>query len=1607
MAKTVPIPPPPPTEMATGAASDPYEAAFQVQDSDPYEAAFMEQPAIPAMPGAPLAPAAAQPAPAKKKNVMTVTKPKPAPKQAAAKTLIAPPPPPSPGQEAADNIGKMFGGIPQAINQLGQQAQNVPFLGDLVKGAQQLGKEVQQPLDAALAGLAGIPAGIIGLPQALGNFDMHAAQVAKQKGLPYFSPTGAAMGVINPMLGRSPAAPIKVKENYQQIPFVEPFARRMPASTGLGEMVGGALIPALNPAIGLPAKGLLSNPMVHGAAEGALNAGAMGGVMDLGVQSGEQLAAKETKPLDFGRAAKAGAASAAVGTALGAGVGAYKGIKAKKAAEPAPAEPEVLPPDDVDAVVTQQEQQAQTGYVNPFDGITKGDTPAFQRTVEQEIKRATSPEELIRVTNDAYTWTKKHTQLDARQKINEAIKSQSKNQEGLLKQNAAEKTREELAALDKEREAARMAKVSADTRGGNLEVQSVNQESAALAAQKAPPPQPEIAPAQQATLDAEAAQRSQTFDRGQQENQEFPNSYRTFKDERGPIQDQWNARQLTDSQLDEMRDWWSIETQRESLKGSQKTAANQRMDALAQERMRRERRKNDGIEQDWPQDEPPFVDEPEATAPEPAATPEPAAPKTAPDDFGPLTDDELTSYVSDDYPDDVQLRAIDEMARRTEAVKPTDIDDKTLDTKPEEVAIVSAPEAQNVGQVDGQKPKYEVRKHPDKKNNFAIFNNETGQFEARSGKDRNQLQRTADSANQSGALGTRGTRTDRQQAGNSKAATPLAISDDASPTERKIFEGGTNVAREQLGDLAGGLDELATAVRAKADARAKLQAATAALGKAEGRSFFKLKKSQGYSADEQAFLKNAKLEDDSLYFEVNTDRPGADAEVSITGRQQGRELIQQFEAEYKAAEEAVQLAKGKVQAPLMAKVQAGELPASVNFESGGLPFNIRTRANRKLFNEKQFTLSEGETVPDDRQGMKEVDKWYGKLPPAEQTKVYEKAAVSTSPFRQRGIRSQRGAVNPLAILKPKKGSSGKTSPPPAVSQQVQGGQQIASVAMQAPAVKKAGLLQGAAEKTSLLSLRRTFDIVRDNSIGLHNRVWNNVAKEVLAGKGVKFKPGDEAFVAEARGMEAKDILTSPNLGPLTKQQRLYLSQSRLIRKESAKFVKEALDEIEKAPRTEWNHETGIQHDTLAQLYDGLLGSKRATNGTREANPVDQLTSGLYDYIFKWNPGYHALNLTDPLIAGSARVGIHRITAASAYNKGAGSAAGRKFVQELADGLDGPVKQFRKEVELSKGNGLLSKIRSLPDLPSLEWNNRDVMAAGLMLYADKVKYKGGGYKLIDDLATGNVADDVKVDAFVEALKVNQDVNGAGALGLDKDLIGRSPQFKGVIQFTSQPYRVARMLKKYAGDIVTGRDIVGGARSILTFAAMQTVLGGRAVIPTEVSQAWDMIEQPDAEGKKALYALQDLLDRVSVPRALGRDTADKMKVSLMPLFATGGQGSIAWETVTKIVTNLMSGEVDKAERSAGLLALSMLLGGGGGDLQKILKENESLSKGQKTYTTYSDIVQRPIGKKTDPNYDLGKAAGNVLLPGVPTDVGDFQKGARRKENKKNLMKLRKDK
>jgi hypothetical protein len=603
--------------------------------------------------------------------------------------------------------------------------------------------------------------------------------------------------------------------------------------------------------------------------------------------------------------------------------------------------------------------------------------------------------------------------------------------------------------------------------------------------------------------------------------------------------------------------------------------------------------------------------------------------------------------------------------------------------------------------------------------------------------------------------------------------------------------------------------------------------------------------------------------------------------------------------------------------------------------------------------------------------------------------------------KKRGIRTRRGQRGSIKVVVGKKAAP----PPKTVEENLAEGS--------AESKEVSDLANDRDAMTSLFTLRNTFDIVKEVSNDLHNEMITGIGKEALASHGIKFEPGDAPLVEASRALEPWTIreggTPEVDLSKFSDEQLNALATARSVRQRMADAVRDELTKFDEEYGSLDNMPNRVktQYTTLEQLEQSLSGYS-PRSGTSEGGILGGIRNAFYDYIFKWNAAYHALNLVDPFIVGSARVGINRVMAAKALIHG--DAAVKAFVKGV--GNETAIQALRKETnidfktpkgvkagKLTKLKQGLAKVQSkLPDLPSERWNFEDSFLAGVIERGDRIGYEGKGTQYAKDLATGKLSPEEQIKAFSDAMNIAQEITGSGSFGLNKDIVQRiGVGAKAISLFTSQPLRQTRILS----DIITKDmkvDPVDASARLLAFAAATTLFGGRALLPKES----DLLEMVPSV-RPFFRGVQDFLDKgklfENVP-IIGRDLTDKLRYSMIPFLGGVQQNMLAAE-MEKFIRTFQGQKWDDLAKASLFWTLSRFAGGGGLEAAKATKNFGAAAEGDKKITAYPSISiggGAPAGSKkfsqiTGKKYDKGQAVADSLLPGVDKRIGKFIKQARR--------------
>ncbi len=1508
-------------------------------------------------------------------------------------------------------MGKAQGAA--AGHQLLNSLEGVPFVGPIVKGAE---GNVQQIADTGSAlQTKGLPAvmgaiasgmlpGAISVPESIANYSNHIARSLKGPGealqgkapveqyftgplQPLMQTINMATKTANKLMGREETKPIRASEETKKIPAAAakladvtgasnlPVMKEIVAATknsytdpalaapaSIGETAGGLAASLLTPwAIPVKAAGVLGNPLLHGMASGAINAPGYGALTNLGEQAREQQQAGKSQPLDYAKAVDAGLSTIPAGAMLG-GVGGAVGAGTKK--------------------VLTNLKKGESGGSQSLPGPQTIDVQGNALTVPDALKALDNPQVPVEY--------KQHI-LAALDAADNAL---------ISGQQAASQT---IPAKPVERGPAPASKQpKPEPPGWRMGKQEVTPEQAAFEAGKGP-----MQPAQQVPM---PIGEGLGFDHIKDYNQgEWvgPQEVSTAgpKDPNAINQGMWTGSpeiQPREVSTAGPRDPGAVN--QGLWTGSQPESAPVPVAGVPTQP---NAAKVTGYAN-------PFTDSNGKAAQMPLAqfkaaaeeaihrAPDAAAVDQAYNDAEAWASKNVKGALKKPYQQEL-VRLREERLAQISAPE-AGLFDEFL---PQETATMTAPSEPTPLPVDAESfapppaeaattPRYLVEKHPDKKGYWNLLDTTTGAV-LRSNKDAKQLSVTAEKWNVDGP-------TDQGKAqiplseGIIKEGKPLPV--DAPQAVRESFE--------EIGYLKNEYDKI----------RAQMEGAAQAIGSMSGGKV-PTRLARLHSPAAEAKRRQLLTENPADFgLEVNSEGrlPPDMSFLEGQTKQQLYEHYQTLADRLSQTEEQMRAAKQKLHMP----------HDSVTFDFDGRKFNIRQVPQRgesvKAFGSEQKWG--GKQIADTKAFVKKAIRTSS---PAELEQVYSSAANSTS--ADAPPVAEPSGKNLLQI----KAAADKVSNvvADAVSDFVHGeegsgevgyGVDLATLgtgrAIASSLVKGAKhgqvrrLIESGRESVDgLLKLRRTLDYVHDYDAQLHNAIWRNIAMETIKGRGVKFDESHQPLLEQSMRMEANAIrMGEEGLDQLTAEQRHYLATRRKVRLESARLLRREMESLKQQHGNPANMppSTKNQYKAMQDLEAGLTGSRPA----QEGGLLNWANGAMYDYLFKWNPAYHALNLTDPLIIGSSRVGINRILAAKAELAPVlGDSKVQQFIADIADVMENPMKPG------DAGGGLLGW---LPDMPSVQWNNRDMVTAGLLLHADRIKYPGGGGKFLRDLAGGKLSEQQQVEAMVEALQVNNDVNGAGTHGLDRDMVARDPRLQIMLQFTSQPLRQTRLLSKYLRE--------GNFGALGTFFAAQLVLSGSGVIPKDVEQLW---QSQDPEGydqiQKALNQF-NLIEHVA-----GRSITDKLRWAVIPALS-GSTSNIAMEKLTDVARAVYKlgaehgdqgvpgdlvdavGRAATGQQTTGdektVLALlgSIGAGGGGGTASRLWKEIEAGVAGVKEERAYQDqfidlFQPYAIAKRKIQQYELPQSIGNALLPGKPAETAQWEREERTKKAKKNLLKLKK--
>lgn len=1480
------------------------------------------------------------------------SKPKSQPKQ---KTSPEVPPPPAappmgltaPGQQPAPwavAADQFAGGILNA-------ARGIPFVGHavdpMIQQAAAANKEIiRDPITGAVSALASVPVGLAGLVDAAGN--------TITRGLTQVGPEVHRNNPNNPL-----AAPFNLAGALKSIPGFNTLQQAAPAQVATGEASGASMVPLHTP---VP----IANPIARGAVQGAVGGQALGSLMSAGEQA-------RTGPVDYGRAFKEGLPTAAIGAGLGLGFGAAGAAVSKVTKPKAPrltkpetkveTKPEAETPKPVEPQV---QTEVKGEVIDKADMVRLGDGSEF--TPDEAVARLRDPA----------------TPPEIKQEINNLLDAKDESFAGVT---AQEPTRPDFKALGKEptieesEQAIRQAFESATTPAEVKQIQSdalnflrgrftgpikkdlttkINSiaETRSNAVRTRPTlrmdspdaiqsmagqgsdfgykprePKPEIPPNPE--IEAKMSLLNE-------ESRLFPNATRA--EGLGTSNNRYQPRELTDAQIQDSLEFLHGRSKGETIEQK----------ALKEELQRREWRKRNGHEQDWP---------------------EPEAALRSAEDFAALGEERL-SDIADLRPGEEQAygEAFKILAdRQPEAPRP-------------EQAPIEPPAPEG--------PRFIVEKNTTKKGGYVDIIDTQGEYPPTSSKQ--SIKRAETLAAERNRLATE---EPDKLASHMRRGTKniLNFAEKVDDYKGAVIRNGRPLPEDH--PLQQPLKDMAEAKHDFDEARARFEGAADAFHETfDIPQGTKQKPQRVYSAEVEALTQKAqKSKSNDLTVEVNAGRKLEPQRPQFKRGITEDEALQVVESAYQdmvSAEKRLSDARSTVKPDVLG---GGISSININAERG--PVNIRAvpRQGSALAAKANEVAGPVPTEPQVERSIAKIRK-----------------AVKT----RRGQAGSSRLLNPLGKGKPTEPLDGVEST-------------IAEALREDARAIKTDLKVVKESASRLMTLRNTGDIVERIAEQFNTDLkteWDQgFGKLGKAGHEVRFSPDDAGLIDLAMQLEPYQIREGSKVelesskGPVevdlsnfSNAQLNYMARTKAVRSRMADAVQETLDLIAEQHPSKTKMESKLLHDVeaLEQLRDGLLGIHQRA-GTNEAAIFRILSNAINEYLFKWSPRFHLLNFTDLPITGSLRFGIHRLAAASKVI--ATDPAVRKFLSgvETKSAVD-EVRAERNRAALNENGqskGMIGKIRSLPDIPSDQFNFLGSFAAGAIERGELIGYKGmeglkAGEAYLKDFAAGKLSPEEEIAAYSHSIQAAHDVTGTGMHGLNKDVIQRTgPIGRAVTLFTSQPVRVARLgVNKTVRAMKSGKlPITEGLGRIASFYGALAFFGGEAVIPKEL----DALDSSFPQAHAILQAMRDAANSVQLAKhipVIGRDLTDKLKYNLIPVLGNV-RSNLAVEKFER--TAEQAAKLDpKGAQSVFFLALSGLLRGGGTFLEQTYNNLKASNQGDKRLYAFDGVGKFPKSagykKLTGQDYTVTDALQDSFLPGDSIPAGQFKKDARKKTTEKKLAK-----
>lgn len=555
--------------------------------------------------------------------------------------------------------------------------------------------------------------------------------------------------------------------------------------------------------------------------------------------------------------------------------------------------------------------------------------------------------------------------------------------------------------------------------------------------------------------------------------------------------------------------------------------------------------------------------------------------------------------------------------------------------------------------------------------------------------------------------------------------------------------------------------------------------------------------------------------------------------------------------------------------------------------------------------------------------------------------------------------------------------------------------------------------------------------------GLAQEILAHNAAVLKARMGIKFdsqKVIDTAREQLIRGkLTARQALAGkPNTAfeAMTEEQRNAIVTEYLGRKTLAGKVRKMHDKVSKW----WQKLDKAEQAKHMPTMMHLESLNNALNGKGQKDIFAAALSNTMAFHFQANPAFHALNLTDSIIAGSARVGPLKMARAW---KMLGADKDIKELFKNSNIMGGIKAEAAHLGGTSKANNKAVNPKDAFDFNSDGFNADRVALASMLASYDEAVAKGvtEGEKdflkaVVTNKPTGSITKEVIDDAWINVADHGLRVLNVDPYRINRNIVSAVPGAHYFAAFINQPARLARMANEYVAN--------GDYRKLAVMLGFTAAIAGKAALPTTLRNVWEFLEPESA------FAVESTLDDMSLPslasgaiQSVTDDSTDSLiqgltpdlsrKLDWDPLFMLGGSGHPGIEaarksvgTITDAGYNLINAlqpdrtdneridDTYKAGKSllglVGQTAVSNVKGVPVGVVERALKAGKQTYDGEIPLYHYEN--DRPYAGKSTINLDA--IPGGRMLPFMDMLLpGDSSLVAREAAAKKEAAKRKKRK